>query len=94
MAEGDYYCNTGRDNPPEILALYVEDNVIKVDSSPSVAVLLNGYCRAFRRVTGENLTHAEFPLDPNDVYFRITVRDKFGNNAHTHAYRVADYLEK
>jgi hypothetical protein len=26
--------------------------------------------------------------------FRITVRDKYGNNAHTHFYKVSDYLEK
>ena len=94
MEKGEFYCTSGRDNPPLIHALYVEDNVIKVDCSPAVAVFVNGYCRAFRRQVGENITHAEFPLDKNDVYFRITVRDKFGNNAHTHAYRVADYFEE
>ena len=94
MEKGEFYCTSGRDNPPLIHFLVVEDNVIKVDCSSAVAVFVNGYCRAFRRVVGEDITHAEFKLDPNDVYFRITVRDKFGNNAHTHAYRVADYLEK
>ena len=94
LEKGEFYCTSGKDDPPRIHALYVEDNVIKVECSPAVAVMMNGYCRAFHRVTGDGITHAEFPLDPNDVYFRITVRDKFGNNAHTHAYRVADYLEK
>ena len=94
MEKGEFYCTSGRDNPPQIHALYVEDNTIKVDCSPAVDVMMNGYCRAFRRETGNGITHAEFPLDPNDVYFRITVRDARGNNAHTHAYKVADYLEK
>ena len=94
MEKGEFYCTSGRDNPPLIHSLYIEDNVIHVDCSPAVAVFVTGYCRAFRRTVGEDITHAEFKLDPNDVYFRITVRDKFGNNAHTHAYRVADYLDK
>ncbi len=96
MEKGHIYCTSGRDNPPLIHALYVEDNIIKVDCSPAQTVFLNGFARAYRIVEGENgedITHAEFPLDKNDVYFRITVRDKYGNNAHTHNYKVADYLE-
>ena len=94
LEKGEFYCTSGKDNPPQIHALYVEDNIIKVDCSPATNVFCNGYCRADRNVRGENITHAEFPLRESDVFFRITVRDKYGNNAHTHNYFVRDYLEK
>ena len=42
---------------------------------------------------GEEITHAEFALDPKDIMFRVTVRDKYGNNAHTHYYNVKDFYE-
>lgn len=96
MEKGHVYSTSGQDNPPQIYSLYVEDNIIKVDCSPAVTVFLNGYARAYRIVegeSGEEITHAEFSLDKNDVYFRITVRDKYGNNAHTRCYMVADYYE-
>ena len=96
MEKGHIYCTSGRENPPIIKSLYVEDNVIKVECSPAVSVFLNGYARAYRvyeSEDGSEITYAEFPLNPNDVYFRITVRDKYGNNAHTHNYFVKDYLD-
>ena len=97
MEKGHIYCTSGQDNPPQIKALYVEDNIIKVDFTPAQTVFLNGYARNYRIAEGENgedITHAEFPLDKNDVYFRITIRDKYGNNAHTHTYNVEDYIEE
>ena len=97
MEKGHIYCTSGRENPPLIKALYVEDNIIKVDCSPAQTVFLNGYARSYRIAedeNGEDITHAEFRLDKNDLYFRITVRDKYGNNAHTHFYPVEDYLDK
>ena len=97
MEKGNIYCASGRDNPPQFKALYVEDNMIKIDCSPVVSIYINGYGRADRHITapdGETLTHAEFPLREEDVYFRVTLRDEYGNNAHTHNYTVADYIEK
>lgn len=96
LKNGEFYCTSGRENPPMIKALYVEDNMVKIDFTPAVKVFLTGYCRSFRFVDHENeeFTHAEFPLWESDVMFRITVRDKYGNNAHTHFYKVSDYLEK
>jgi hypothetical protein len=57
---------------------------------------MTGMGRNFRfaNTEGGEVTHAEFRLDPQDIMFRLTVRDKFGNNAHTHFYKVSDYLEK
>ena len=98
MERGDIYCASGRDNPPQFLALYVEDNMIKIDCTPCENICINGYGRADRHITrqdGEDdLTHAEFSLRESDVYFRVTLRDKYGNVAHTRNYFVKDYLEK
>jgi hypothetical protein len=95
LEKGEFYCASGK-NPPKINALYVEDNVVKVDCSPATDVFMMGMGRNFRYAdtNGEEITHAEFRLDPQDIMFRVTVRDKFNNNAHTHYYKVADYLEK
>ena len=95
MEKGEFYCASGK-NPPKINALYVEDNVIKIDCSPATDVFVTGMGRNFRYAdtNGEEITHAEFRLDPQDIMFRVTVRDKFNNNAHTHFYKVSDYLEK
>lgn len=93
LEKGNFYCASGK-NPPKIHALYVEDNVIKVDCSPATDVIVTGLGRNFRpyNTDGEEITHAEFKLEPQDIMFRITVRDKYGNNAHTHYYNVKDYL--
>jgi hypothetical protein len=95
LEKGEFYCASGK-NPPKILALYVEDNIVKIDCTPATDIFLTGMGRNFRYANTDagEVTHAEFKLDPQDVMFRITVRDKFGNNAHTHYYKVADYLEK
>ena len=94
LEKGEFYCASGK-NPPKINALYVEDNVLKVDCSPATDVFVTGMGRNFRyaNTNGEEITHAEFRLDPQDVMFRVTVRDKYNNNAHTHLYTVTDYLE-
>lgn len=98
MENGNVYCASGRDNPPQFLALYVEDNIIKIDCTPCENICINAYGRADRHITKEDgakdLTHAEFPLRESDVYFRVTLRDKYGNVAHTRSYFVKDYIEK
>jgi hypothetical protein len=93
MEKGNVWCASGK-NPPRFNALYVEDNVIKIDCTEATDVIITGYARAWRRISDDRgITHAEFPLDKTDVMFRITVRDKYGNNAHTHYYKVEDYWE-
>lgn len=97
MEKGHIYCTSGRDNPPQFTALYVEDNMIKIDCTPVTNININGYGRADRHITapeGETITHAEFSLRESDVYFRVSLRDEYGNNAHTHTYFVKDYIEK
>ena len=94
LEKGEFYCASGVDNPPEFKALYVEDNIIKIDCSPVTSVIINAYGRADRNMLGKDITHAEFPLRESDVYFRVTIRDDRGNNAHTHTYMVSDLIEK
>ena len=98
MEKGNVYCASGRDNPPQFKALYVEDNIIKIDCTPCESIYINGYGRSDRHVTKEDgaepITHAEFPLRESDVYFRVTLRDAYGNNAHTRHYMVKDFIEK
>ena len=91
LESGNFYCASGK-NPPKINSVYVEDNIIKIDCSPATDVFLTGMGRNFRfaNTDGKEITHAEFSLDRQDIMFRITVRDKFGNNAHTHFYKVSD----
>ncbi len=98
MEKGHIYCASGRDNPPQFKQLYVENNKIIVECSGVESVIINAYCRADRHITrqdgAEPITHAEFDLRESDVYFRVTIRDKYGNSAHTHTYFVKDYIEK
>ena len=93
MVKGEFYCASGRENPPQIRALFVEDGVLHVDCSPADAIFFVGDGRAYRNARGPNRTHAEFPLTQWDEWFRVAVRDDRGNTAHTHAYRTADALQ-
>ena len=94
LENGDFYCASGK-NPPKINSLYVEDNIIKIDCSPATDIFVTGMGRNYRyaNTDGKEITHAEFKLDPQDIMFRITVRDKYNNNAHTHFYMVSDLIE-
>ena len=44
-------------------------------------------------IDGELLTHAEFPVAPEDGYIRITVIDPNGNHANTRAYFTDEILD-
>ena len=50
-----------------------------------------GYAK--RSVDGSGVCCADFPVDPFDRYFRITVVDFDNNIANTNAYFVDDILE-
>ncbi len=95
LESGSFYCASGK-NPPRIHSLYVEDGMLKIDCSPATDIIVTGLGRSYchQPTNGEEITHAEFKLEPKDVMFRVTVRDKYGNNAHTHYYKVEDFLNK
>lgn len=88
LKAGNFYCSSG----PVIKSMYVEDGKIWVECSEASDIIFVGYNRTFRNYHGENLTKADFKIFGEEVYFRITVRDKYGKAAHTHAYFVKDIL--
>ena len=88
LERGEFYCSSGRTDPPRILALYVESGVVHVDCTPASFVFFVGDGRRYANKRGEGVTHAEFPLGRDDGWFRVAVRDDRGNTAHTHAYLV------
>ena len=90
LEKGEFYCSSGRTDPPRILALYVESGVVHVDCTPASFVFFVGDGRRYANKRGEGVTHAEFPLGRDDGWFRVAVRDDRGNTAHTHAYLVDD----
>lgn len=95
LENGNFYCASGK-NPPMIYSLYVEDNMLKIDCSPSTDIFVTGLGRSYCQYASENeeITHAEFKLESKDHMFRVTVRDKYGNNAHTHYYKVENYITR
>ena len=89
LESGSFYCASGK-NPPRINALYIEDGMLKIECTPATDVIVTGFGRNYchQPTNGEEITYAEFKLEQKDVMFRVTVRDKFGNNAHTNYYRL------
>ena len=82
MEKGTFYCSTG----PSIRALYIEDNMIKVECDPAANIIFKSKNRRLCNYAGVELTYAEFPLEEVKEYFRITVCDDKGGRAHTRAY--------
>lgn len=89
MEKGTFYCSSG----PEIYSMYIdtEEKKVYVECSEAVSIIFDGYNRTFRNYYGENLTKADFKFFGGEKYFRITVRDKYGRSAHTHAYFLEDF---
>ncbi len=92
LEKGNCYASSG----PEILDLYVEDGKVYVRCSEAKRIdyFTAGRRRAMRTAKkGEALlTEAVFEIDPNDVYFRIAVRDEDGEHASSRGYWL-DELE-
>ena len=86
LESGNSYASDG----PEIYELYVEDGSVTVKCSEAVGVFLTTAGRrkasSLLETTGEPVTEATFKLDPNDIFFRITVRDAKGKHANTNIY--------
>ena len=88
LERGDFFCASGRDDPPRFLGLWVEDGVVQVDCTPAENVVLLANDRRYQHFNhgGAPVTHAEFPLNAADQYFRIQLLDARGNHANSHAY--------
>lgn len=92
LEKGHFYCSSGVEKRPEIRALYVEDGKVKIDCSPATEIIYLGYPRVFKNTYGDGITHAEFDLNPGDVYFHLIVRDEYNNRAHTQNYMIKDLI--
>lgn len=97
LERGDLYSSMG----PEIKELYFEDGIVHVETNEVRQIMLTTERRFSRMQKGENITSAKFDLNAylnetrqtteineSRAYFRITVTDKDGNNAHSRAYFV------
>lgn len=82
MENGTFYCSTG----PRIRALYIEDDMIRIECDPAANIILKSKNRRFFNSVGDGITYAEFPVDAVKDYFRITVFGENGKRAHTRAY--------
>lgn len=89
MENGDLYCSSG----PVIKSLYIDtdDDKIYVECSEATNIIFVSANRRFRNYHGENLTKADFKIFGGEIYFRLTIRDKNNNVAHTHVYFLKDY---
>ena len=85
LQEGHFYASQG----PEIYELWYENGTVHVSCSPAASIEFTTGQR-HRQVTfapvGETITAADFTLEKNDDYFRVTVIDAYGKPANSNAY--------
>lgn len=88
LVKGNFYASMG----PEIKALWYEDGKVHIETSDAAAInCIYGVRTAHRAVaTDAPLTVAEFPVSPEQKWFRLDVVDAHGNHANTSAYCIAD----
>ena len=85
MAKGNFFCASGL-NPPKFHSIWVENGKVYAEFTPIDDVVLTGYGRCYSQLRFPGITSAEFPLPPNEPYFRLTLIDRAGNFANSHAY--------
>lgn len=62
LKAGEYYSSTG----PEIIDLRLDDDALRVKTSPVQSYLVSGAGARFARTHGDPLTEAEFPIRKPD----------------------------
>ncbi|MBQ6892811.1 MAG: PHP domain-containing protein [Clostridia bacterium] len=85
LVAGNFYASQG----PEIKELYFEDGKLYVTAAACEKITLTTGTRKVRsafREKGKVLTKACFEVLEEDIYVRITVKDKHGKYADTNAY--------
>ena len=84
LERGDFYASSG----PAFESLYVEDNVLKIRSSPVCSVGVNTANRkAFSHWSKtERFTSAEFPLRGDEEFLVVTLTDERGRRAVSQPY--------
>ena len=84
LVAGNFYASQG----PEIYDLWFEDGTVHIICSDADSIVVNTGRRVCKCVydEGDGLNEASFKVEPEDIYFRITVNDKSGRHANTNAY--------
>ena len=101
MERGDLYATCG----PEIIALTLEGNTLRLTCSEAREVALQSHARFARRCAGENgapITEAEFDLTTwfeksagnENAFIRLTVTAPDGTYAATRAYFINELTEQ
>ena len=88
---GNFYSSRG----PIINALWIDtfDNSIHIECEKAVKIVATRANRRLRCIFAKEegkdyLTHARLSINPDDIYFRLTIFDEFGNTADTNAYFI------
>lgn len=87
LQNGDFYASQG----PEINSLIFDGDTVTIKTSPAARISLSTAGRRTKAVNAdenETVTETEFKVREDDLYFRITVTDKFGKHANTQAYTI------
>ncbi|MBR2043510.1 MAG: hypothetical protein IJ946_04140 [Clostridia bacterium] len=87
LLKGEFYASTG----PTIKSLIRCGEKVIIETSPATQIAYSTggrRCAALNAKVGETVSRAEFTVDKNDRYFRISVKDKNGNFAYTQGYEV------
>lgn len=85
LKDGNFYASQG----PQITELWMEDGKVHIECSDAERIILRTKYRRGKTLGGINgnpITAADFDVFPEDVYFHITVTDRYGKHAHTQAY--------
>ena len=89
LEDGHFYATTG----PEIKELWYEDGQVHVRCSPAQRIRMGGGTRTSRLVKaeGEPVSEAVFPVEKDDIFFRITITAADGTHADTNAYFLDNF---
>lgn len=85
LLAGHFYASEA----PFINALWYEDGIVHVESSDAYSInyISNTRHNRIKFADGDTpITSADFEVGPDDKFFRITVTDKCGKHACSHAY--------
>ena len=85
LLKGHFYASQG----PLIRSLWLQDGKVHIKTSAASRIeymTATRHCEARFAAPGKYVSEAEFPVYPQDVYFRITVTDRHGAHANTNAY--------
>ena len=91
LKKGRFYASMG----PEFHKVYVENNVLFVETSPveKIYVAMRGRdCYRKAAAPGQTITQASFPLNGEEGYIRVEIRDEKGRYADTNAWLPEEYM--